>query len=141
MEIIGKTERAPIHGQHMTTIMEWGPEYEVRFQIKFNKEPVDVPMTKNLFRFTIFNSVYDRDEPGANIPAMWIHGKPHPHNIMLPHNLQIATTINNELKDWNLPVGNFSVGKWYNVTIKQYNDTSPVNMFIFTLGKPSYLNT
>ena len=94
--------------------MEWGPEFEVRFQIKFNKESEDAQETKNVFRFTIFNSIYDLDDPGANIPAMWIQGKPDPHN------LQIASTMNNELQDWNFPLKNFSVGKYYNVTMKQY---------------------
>ena len=94
----------------------------MRFQIKFNKEPDDAPETKNVLRFTIFNSIEDRDEPGAYIPAMWIQGKPNPHN------LRMATTMNNELKDYNIPVGNISVGKWYNVTMKQYQYEA--NMFM-----------
>ena len=106
----------------MITLREWGPEFEVKLQIRFNKEPDDAPVTKNVFRFTIFNSIYDLDEPGANIPAMWIHGKPDPLN------LQMATTMNNELRDWNVPFGNFSVGKWYNVTMKQYQ--YEVNIFM-----------
>ena len=99
----------------------------MRFQIKFIKEPDDAPETKNVFRFTIFNSIYDLDEPGNYIPAMWIQGKPHPHNLILPHNLRMATTMNNELKDWNLLSGKISVGKWYNITMKQYK--YEVNIF------------
>ena len=121
MEIIGKAERAPMHGQHLTTILEWGPEYEVRFQIKFNKEPVDAPMTKNIFRFTIFNSIYDSYEAGSNIPAMWVQGKSEPLSLL------VGNTIDNELKDWNILFGKFSVGKWYNITMKQYKFTYPVN--------------
>ena len=108
----------------MTTLKEWGPEFEVRFQIKFNKEPVDAPMTKNIFRFTIFNSVYDYYEAGSNIPAMWVQGKGDPMSLLA------ATTIDNELKNWNLLFGNISVGKWYNFTMKQYKFIYPVHSYI-----------
>ena len=58
----------------MTTLNTWGPEYEVRLQVRFNQEPDDAPWTKSVFRFTIFNSIFDLDESGSNIPAMWIQG-------------------------------------------------------------------
>ena len=112
----------------MTTIREWGPEYEVRFQIKFKKEPADSPMTKNIFRFTRFNSVYDYYEAGSNIPAMWVQGKQDPLSLL------VGNTLDNELKDWNLLFGKIrykmvhGVDKWYNVTMKQYKYPSPVNI-------------
>ena len=108
----------------MTTLNEWGPEFEVRFQIKFNKD--DSPETKSVFRFTISNSVYDLDEPGTKIPGMWIHGKPDPNNITL------ASTIDNKLKDWNLPFENYRVGKYYNVTMKQYQYEVISNSIVFS---------
>ena len=100
--------------------MEWGPEFEVRFQIKFNKD--DSPETKSVFRFTI----YDLDEPGTKIPGMWIQGKPDPKNITM------ATTIDNKLKDWNLPFENYRVGKYYNVTMKQYQYEVISNSIVFS---------
>ena len=125
MEIIGKAEKAPIHGQHMTTIMEWGPEYEVRLQIKFSPEPDSAPWTKSIFRFTIFND--DNYKSGSNIPAMWKQGRTYPFNM------KIATSIDNELKDWALgdPFGEISFEKYYDVKMKQYMERV---MFIIILA-------
>ena len=119
----------------MTTVGEWGPEYEVRFQIKFKEEPVDAPINKNIFRFTIFNSVNDNYEAGSNIPAMWVQGKQHPLSLL------VGNTLDNELKNWNLLFGRIRMkmvngkDKWYNVTMKQYKYPSQVNMFIIDIEK------
>ena len=66
----------------MTTLREWGPEFEVNFQIKFSKEPDDSPSINNVFRFTKFNSIFDNPEYGSYIPVMWTQGKPDPESIL-----------------------------------------------------------
>ena len=122
MEIIGKDEKSPIHGQHMATLREWGPEFEVNFQIKSRKEPDDSPRTKNVFRFTRFNSIFDNPESGSYIPVMWTQGKPDPESI------SIGTSLDNDLMTWEIMNGKIIVDKWYNVSMRQY--MYEVNIFI-----------
>ena len=126
MEIVGQDEKVPKFNQYMTTLNTWGPEYEVRLQVKFNNEPTDAPWTKNVFRFTIFNSIYDSDESGSNIPAMWIQGRGDPLNFIM------ATSIDNQLENWAPLWNKVIVGKYYDIIMKQYR--GKVNMFILSSG-------
>ena len=114
MEIIGEEGKVPEFGQFMTRLKEWGPEYEVSFQIKFSPEPASAPWTKNIFRFTIFND--DSFKSGSNIPAMWKLGRTYPFSM------KVATSIDNVLKDWAMgdPFGTISFQKYYDVLMKQY---------------------
>ena len=119
MELIGENQRAPIDGQYLTHLKEWGPEYEVHFQLRFTDGDETV-LSKNLMRFTIFN--YNHGKSGNAIPTFWIQSKRGRKNFLM------ATSINNEVQVWSELLGFIKVDRWYNVSVKQFKgDVSTFN--------------
>ena len=118
VELVGEDERIPQLGKYMTTIKEWGPEYEIRLQIRFINKALNDLWGGSVFRFTTTandSSEFTNSlEPGGQVPSMMIFGR------RTPFNLYIVAPTNDRLHDYFKELGDFSVLRYYFVKIKQY---------------------
>lgn len=79
VELVGEDERIPQLGKYLTTIKEWGPEYEIRLQIRFINKALNDLWGGSVFRFTTTandSSEFTNSlEPGGQVPSMMIFGR------------------------------------------------------------------
>ena len=119
MEIIGSEARKPEDSNYMTTLKEWGPEYELSFQLKFNT-PQDMRIADNIFRLTIFNND-NSGKTGNAIPSMWTMYNTQRLKIVM------ATSIDHGIPIYDDLIGFINTDKYYNFVLKQVK--TKVNMF------------
>ena len=91
----------------------WGPEYEVKFDLKINSWSDNWGL---IFRFSAAFSE-NFDEIGQRIPAMWTKAGSQDQ-------LALATNINSNGNRWfENELGSFENGSWYRFVISQKNES------------------
>ena len=94
----------------------WGPEFEVRFDLKVNSWPSD---WGSIFRFSSLTGdcIEGGCKIGQRIPAMWTQRG-------TKDQLYISTNIDsNGNRAFNNELGKFQPGVWYSFVISQKKDS------------------